>query len=124
MDPNVLLVTSICSINLLLIIEKYRQQKLEKNKKLKTRRFWVRPLFKMRKEVGFYAGIYPHLTNDPEMFLHYTRMEPETFHKLLRLVGPSITKLSKREPLCLEERLLITLRYHIVLTIFHVTLSL
>lgn len=76
-----------------------------------NRRWWVHPINQSRKIYGdLYSLIADMRQHDPEMFFSYTRMSMEQFDWLLDLVGPSLTKFSRREPLPEALRLLVTLR--------------
>lgn len=75
------------------------------------RRWWVHPINQKRKIHGdYYSLIVEMRQHDPEMFFSYTRMSIEQFDWLLNLVGPYLTKFSRREPLPEALRLLVTLR--------------
>ena len=96
---------------LTLLIRKYLQRK---QKKLKyKKRFWVRQLFKERKEKGEYHLLVKDMKLfDHEYFFKQFRMLPHKYEKLLCYVAPRITKSSiKRESISADQRMCITLRY-------------
>lgn len=77
------------------------------------RRWWTRPLNSVnkRREQGATMNLLREMRqNDDESFFVFTRMNFALFDKLLRLIGPSISKISPRESISPQERLLITLR--------------
>ena len=83
----------------------------EPNKKSKKRRWWVKPINQNRPQQGHYKNLLHEMRlTDHEMFFNYTRMTPNVFDDLLRLVGPFLKKSSQRESVSPGERLTITLR--------------
>ena len=79
--------------------------------KEERRRWWVRPINERRKEQGDYENLVQEMRlNDVEMFFNYTRLTVEQFDCLLKLVGPSLQKISFREPITPGARLTLTLR--------------
>lgn len=85
---------------------------VRRKKKRKQKRFWVRNIFANRKNQGaFYNLLQEMRLGDSEKYYNYLRMSSETFKKLLRIVGPRLTKLyCVREPIPPAERLALTLR--------------
>lgn len=93
----------------------YTAWKAEHRKRWRNRRWWVRPIFTKREELGAFATLFKELKDDPDLFFRYTRMDPPMFQELLQLMGPALEKKSIRKPICPEQRLAITLRLGIVL---------
>jgi len=89
-------------------------KRLESAKKQK-RKCWVRPIFRLerRRLQGASNNLVLEMQlNDPDKYFNYFRMSPETFQRLLALVGPCITKQECiREPISPRTRLEVTLRY-------------
>ncbi|XP_071652757.1 uncharacterized protein [Temnothorax longispinosus] len=79
--------------------------------KVKSRRWWVRPINR-RKRQGFVSNLFREIKlTDHEEFFMYTRLCPEQYKILLELTTPYLTKYSNRKPLSLEIKLVITLTY-------------
>ncbi|KAJ8929451.1 hypothetical protein NQ314_017862 [Rhamnusium bicolor] len=89
----------------------YTAWKLRKNKRWRSRRWWVRPIMARREEHGDFATLFQELKEDPVLFFRYTRMNVSTFYELLHLISPHITKRSARPSISAEQRLAITLRF-------------
>ncbi|XP_067216735.1 uncharacterized protein [Linepithema humile] len=89
-------------------------KRLESAKKQK-RKCWVRPIFQLerRRLQGASDNLVLEMQlNDSDKYFNYFRMSPETFQRLLVLVGPGITKQECiREPIPPRTRLEVTLRY-------------
>lgn len=77
----------------------------------KQRRFWVHPLWLKKGKTGTF-DVMRELNLYPERFQNFYRMSRECFFEVMALIKDDITKKSTnfREPVCPEERLLITLR--------------
>lgn len=83
---------------------------VEKIKPKRCRRWGVHPINHMRNEKGHFQNLFKEMrTYDHEKFFNYTRMTPQRFDHLLKLMTEHITKLAPNAipPEC---RLLITLR--------------
>ena len=82
-------------------------------KNLFLKRFWVRKIFKERKEKGEYHVLVKEAKLfDYELFFKMFRMLPPKFEELLKLVGSRLIRTrARREPIRSEERLFVTLRY-------------
>lgn len=80
-----------------------------RNKKRK-RRYWIHPLIRDRQHSNYVVA--KELNADEEKFQSFYRMSQPAFHRLLQLVGPSITKKDTNWRMALgpEEKLIITLR--------------
>lgn len=79
--------------------------------KRKSRRWWVREIFKNREKFGdSYNLVNEMMLTDRESFFNFTRMSFEQFDLLLLKVGPKIQKTSIRKSIPPRDRLLITLR--------------
>ena len=77
----------------LLLLLKRRSERRKKYAKS----VWVRKIFQQRKQQGeFHLLINELRIHDHEYFFKYFRMSPSKYEDLLRLVGPYITKSSKR----------------------------
>jgi len=71
----------------------YRQIKNRENKK--KQKFWVRPIFteERRRLQGASDNLIREMQYiDIDKYIEYLRMDVETFHELLQLVGPKIEK--------------------------------
>ena len=82
--------------------------------KKRTRKVWVRNLYKERDQKGEYNLLVKELKlYDHELFFRYFRMLPGTFEVLLRLVVKYISKTTTRlrKPISPDQRLAVTLRY-------------
>ena len=80
----------------------------------RTRRVWVRNLFRKRSDAGAHVSLVPHLIDESEgyNFRNYLRMDETTFNLLLSTIKDSITGSSQfRKPISPEEKLMVTLRY-------------
>jgi hypothetical protein len=84
----------------------------KKRRKRRGRKFPIRPVFKLRKELGEFTNFFTEIKeNDEEIFFKYTRMDKNTFGVLLSLVSPALTKSCKTTVVISpEERLALTLR--------------
>lgn len=93
------LIVSLC------VIKKKRSQK-------QKRRWWERPHLGTynRSVYGQQNMLAQMRIMDDESFTTILRLRPESFDKLLRIVGPAITKNSYREPVNPSTRLAVTLR--------------
>ncbi|KAI4465125.1 geranylgeranyl pyrophosphate synthase [Holotrichia oblita] len=80
----------------------------------RRRRFKVRPLNKNRDIHGHFATLVKDMKNiepDFKQFFKYTRMTPDVFEELLKLVKEDLQKTPSKKPLSPAHRLLITLHY-------------
>ena len=76
--------------------------------------FWQKEIYRKVYQYGAYHTIFNEMRMaDRENFFRYSRMSPEGFEALLRIVGPRITKEDTNFRQCVPpvERLAITLRY-------------
>lgn len=79
-------------------------------RRLPRRRWWVRPVNRVRNVKGFYHNLVQELlTEDHEEFFSLFRMWPEQFQLLVELVRPHMPKNSIRTPLPTELRVAVTL---------------
>ena len=94
----------------LLIKRRERRRNLQVTK---SKRVWVRQLYRERKEKGEYRSLIKEMQVVDEMlFYQQFRMTPQKYETLLALVARRITKSSvKREAISPGERLSVTLRY-------------
>ncbi|XP_025266104.1 protein ALP1-like [Camponotus floridanus] len=85
---------------------------LLKRRMLKRRRWWVRPVNRMRDAQGFYFNLFKELVEtDHEEFFGLFRMSPNQFHILVELLHPHLKKRSIRTPLPTDLRVSVTLLY-------------
>ena len=68
-----------------LCVKKKRKKRLEKRK-------WCKDWLMKRNQLGSHMTILHELQNDNKDFTNYMRMDPHTFHRLLTLVSPAISK--------------------------------
>lgn len=81
-----------------------------RKKKATQRRWWIRPVNRLRNARGFYNNIVQELLrNDHEEFFGLYRMWPEQFKLLVNLLHPLLKKKSIRIPLPTELRVAVTL---------------
>lgn len=80
--------------SIILQLVAYRAQKI------KIRCWWVKPINKKKQEQGFVCNLFREITmTDHEEFFAYTRLWPEQYKLLLKLVTPYLRKRSIRKPL-------------------------
>lgn len=92
-------------------IECSLQKIIPKQRRKGQRRWGVHPLNQMRREHGHFDNLFEEmLTFDHEKFFNYTRMNPERFEHLFKLIEPKITKTAPNA-IPAKCRLLLTLRY-------------
>lgn len=108
MDEDFLI---LCFLQLcLLLLEEERNQKKRWLKKM------VGPINVARPLYGDFEHLFHELKyNDIDIFFRYARMGKETFNHLLQMTRPFLTKLSRRA-FSPEQRLIITLRYLLILS--------
>lgn len=91
--------------NLLLL-----QLQTMRRKRATQRRWWIRPVNRLRNARGFYNNIVQELLqNDHEEFFGLYRMWSEQFKLLVNLLHPLLQKKSIRTPLPTELRVAVTL---------------
>lgn len=95
-------INNVLLLSLLLI----RRKKLKAKKQ--RRRFWIRDIFKIRKQQGAYHQLLSEMKlSDSEKYY-----DNKAFNKLLQMVGPRLSKLYiVRELISPGERLALTLRF-------------
>ena len=105
-----------CLIGLAGMFLTIKEQEQEKKKERKQRRWWIRPIYmpEARRDQGAHANLINEMRlSDPKKFSNWMRMTPATFEKLLKIVGPKITKLHiARTPIDACTKLELTLRYN------------
>lgn len=89
----------------------YLALKLRKNKRYRNRRWWVHPIFQKRSTQGHFLTLFQDLKTDSEKFFRYTRMDQTAFYILLDKIESKLKKRSRRQYICPEQRLAITLRF-------------
>jgi len=78
-------------------------------KKIK-RRWWVHPFYRERTQVGAFEKTFiKYKNNDHEKFFKLTRMTPDQFDELLRMISFHLQKNSYREYLTPQFRLAFTI---------------
>ncbi|XP_072142416.1 uncharacterized protein [Dermacentor andersoni] len=80
----------------------------------RTRRFWVRPVWRYRDTEGQARTLLPRLrARDEGYFRDYLRMPPSVFDTLLSLVRPLIERQATpfRDPISAHDRLSMTIRF-------------
>lgn len=81
-----------CVLNMIELVDIISNFDEEKSGK-RERRWGVHPINELRREHGHFQNLFQEmLVYDHAKFFNYTRMSPERFNDLLRLVGPAITK--------------------------------
>lgn len=83
-----------------------------KLKKLKgKRKFKVRELNRNRQALGFFQTVFLVMKYDyPEEFFKMTKMNLETFNKLLYLISPYLTRKKMSDSISPQQRLAVTLQ--------------
>lgn len=78
----------------------------------KSRQFWVHPLNQKREEEDLFENFYNSIRKFPLKFFEYYRMSLTSFDELLETIRPHLTKqhTNMRNPICVEQRLTITIR--------------
>lgn len=77
-----------------------------------VKRFWVNPIFALRKKNGFYHTTFQVMLQQEEDFRNYLRMDIDQYYELLELIAPRIVKRKIcRAPISPGERLVLTLRF-------------
>lgn len=96
---------------LLVAVAAHVISKEKEKKKYERKKFWVHPIYQLRKGHGFYHAIFPTLCLEEIKFRNYFRMTAAQFEELLCLVAPIITKQTVvREPIPAAARLAMSLR--------------
>ncbi|XP_060872557.1 uncharacterized protein LOC132946531 [Metopolophium dirhodum] len=77
------------------------------------RQFWVHPLNQKREKDYLFENFYTSIRKFPQKFFEYYRMSLTSFDELLEIIRPSLTKqhTNMRNPICVEQRLTITIKY-------------
>lgn len=89
--------------------------------RLKIRRWWIRPISKKKRQQGFLCNLFREIrSTDHEEFFIYTRLWPEQYKMLLKLVAPYLRKHSNRKSFSPHARLAVTLT--LVTTIVNILL--
>ena len=89
-------------------------RRIQKRKRGRQRRHWIREIFLNRARFGEYHTLISEMRLvDHESFHKYFHMSPMMFDDLLSRIGPAITKQTTqfRCPISAGERLAVTLRY-------------
>ncbi|XP_071645996.1 uncharacterized protein [Temnothorax longispinosus] len=85
---------------------------LRRRRRVTHRRWWVRPVNRVRDAQGFYCNLVRELIDtDHEEFFGLFRMSPDQFHLLVVLLHPRLKKRSNRTPLPTDLRVAVTLLY-------------
>jgi hypothetical protein len=112
-DDEVLMLLGATACVLLACI---RPKSVKNDRGSKTRRVWVRDLFRRRCIAGAQTTLLPELVNynDSYSFRNYLRMDEETFDLLFSMIEDSITGSYRprfRRPISARDKLIVTLRY-------------
>lgn len=76
------------------------------------RKYWVHPLNQIRTQFGAFHILYSKLREHPEKFFKFYRMSINSYDELKLLIKNKIQKQTAvREPIGVDERLTVTLRY-------------
>ena len=83
---------------------------LKKKRYHRRRRYWIHRINLQRETYGEFYHLVDEVLIDEENCLSYIRMRPCTFHSLLDLIAPYITKRETnfRKPIPAKQRLVIT----------------
>lgn len=87
---------------------------LKKQKKSTTGRLWVRPWVARRNLRGIHHNLLRELrSEDIRSYKNYLRMDKETFRFIVLRIAPLISRQNThlRNPISVEERLMVTLRF-------------
>lgn len=99
-----------CIINMI-DIQYILQNDFPEERPKAERRWGVHPLNQLRREHGVFHNLFEEmLAHDHDKFFNYTRMTPERFEHLFKLIETKITKTSPNA-IPAKCRLLLTLRY-------------
>ena len=101
-------------IVIIILLRRRLRRKKNINKSTQNkRRFWVRQIYRERKQKGeYHLRIKDMRLYDQNFFSHQFRMTPVKFEELLSYVGPHIKKSSQnRELISPDKRLCVTLHY-------------
>lgn len=85
-----------------------------KKKKARSGRLWVRPWVARRDLRGIHVNLLKELrSEDMKSYKNYLRMDEETFKFIVSKIAPLISrqKTHLRNPISVEERLMVTLRF-------------
>lgn len=105
-----------CIINMI-EIQYILQNDFPEERRKAERRWGVHPLNQLRREHGVFHNLFEEmLAHDHDKFFNYTRMTPERFEHLFKLIE---TRITKKAPNAIPAkcRLLLTLRYRIYFNI-------
>lgn len=77
-----------------------------------SRKYWVHPLNQKRDEEDLFGNFYNSIRKYPKKFFEYYRMSIASFDELLETMRPHLKKqhTNMRNPICVEQRLTITIR--------------
>lgn len=84
------------------------------------RAYWVHPMNRLRLDKGEFYTFYPEARHFHEKFFRNYRMSVQQFDHLLQLIVPRIQgqDMNFRAAISLEQKLVVTLRYFPVITIY------
>lgn len=99
-----------CIINII-ELQEILNETHQKTIRKRHKRWGIHPINQMRREQGHFQNLFKEMrAYDHDKFFNYTRMTPERFDHLLKLVNTALTK-NAPNAIPPECRLLITLRY-------------
>lgn len=76
----------------------------------RRRQYKTRPINRRRRESNHFNYYLQLKQNDPDQFWKYTRMTRDSFTKLLSMVSPLIRTQKRKDGICAEQKLIITLQ--------------
>jgi hypothetical protein len=98
----------------MLLQQDKEQSQMNKTKKKKTRRVWVKPWLLRKPLYGHYENLMPDLIlEDVSGYRNFMRLDPDTFQEILAKMGPKIQNENTFWRRAMEPgiKLAITLRY-------------
>lgn len=90
---------------------------ITKKQQSKRRRKSTHCIYRMREKFGEFHHLYRKLLCDPRLFQQYTRMSITTFNYIVQAIREECMHHSTnfKKPISVEERLIVTIRYVILL---------
>ena len=83
----------IITVSIAILLDHMLKKRNSKKKKRKSKRFWVRKLFKERKSAGFFHALTRELEIlNREYFFRFLRMSPDRYKQLLSIVDPELQR--------------------------------
>ena len=83
----------IITVSIAILLDHNVEKEEFQKKKRKSKRFWVRKLFKERKSAGFFHALTRELEIlNREYFFRFLRMSPDRYKQLLSIVDPELQR--------------------------------